>query len=194
MERNEYAKKIETLTNVAKELMPKLPYHNFGHAMDVCSAANDLALRSNLDYEGRFLLSTAALLHDIIFIPRAKDNEERSADFAGQYLPKIGYTSAQAEKVGELILATKIPQKPKNFLEQALCDADLNNLGKPAFFMQGEKIRMELDVPNDEKWRQQQLHLLKSHSYHTEIARNLLDNGKEANIQILEKMLQEAKC
>lgn len=194
MERNDYQKKIETLTCVAGELMPKLPYHNFGHAIDVYSAANTLALLGKVSYEDRFLLETAALLHDIIVVPGLRDNEERSAEFARQYLPKIGYSSDKAEKVGKLVLATKIPQNPNGLLEQVLCDADLDNLGRPDFFELGEKVRLEFGLPDNEKWYQQQIRFLKNHQYHTEIARKLRDSGKAANIQRLEKMLQELKC
>jgi len=194
MERNEYPKKIETLTQVAGELMPKLPYHNFRHTIDVYTAANTLALFGNIDYENRFLLKSAALLHDIIVVPGLKDNEERSSEFARQYLPKIGYSVDQTEKVGRLILATKMPQNPNGFLEQLLCDADLDNLGRPDFFELGEKVRAELGLPDNEKWYQVQIQFLKNHQYHTEVARRLRDSGKAANIQRLEKMLQELKC
>lgn len=194
MERNEYQKKIETITSVAGELMPKLPYHNFRHAIDVYAAANTLALLGEVNYEDRFLLKTSALLHDIIVVPGLKDNEERSAEFARQYLPKIGYSSDQTEKVGRLILATKMPQNPNGFLEQVLCDADLDNLGRPDFFELGEKVRAELGLPNNEKWYQIQMQFLKNHQYHTEVARKLRNPGKVANIQRLETMLQELKC
>lgn len=194
MERNEYPKKIETLTNVAGELMPKLPYHNFRHAIDVYTAANTLSLLGEVNYEDRFLLKTSALLHDIIVVPGLKDNEERSTEFARQYLPKIGYSPDQTEKIGRLILATKMPQNPNGFLEQVLCDADLDNLGRPDFFELGEKVRAELRLPNNERWYQIQIQFLKNHQYHTEVARKLRNSGKAANIQRLEKMLQELKC
>ncbi len=194
MEISEYQKKIETITCVAGELMPKLPYHNFRHAIDVYSATNTLALLGEVDYEDRFLLKTAALLHDIIVVPGLKDNEERSAEFARRYLPKIGYSSGQSEKVGKLVLATKMPQNPNGFLEQVLCDADLDNLGRNDFFELGDKVRLEFGLPDNEKWYQQQMKFLRNHHYYTDIARKLRDSGKAANIQKLEKMLQELKC
>lgn len=194
MERKEYQNKIETITGVAGELMPKLPYHNFRHAIDVYSATNTLALLGEVDYENRFLLRTSALLHDIIVVPGRKDNEERSAEFVRQYLPKIGYSVEQAQRIGKIILATKMPQNPNDYLEQIICDADLDNLGRPDFFELGEKVRTELGFPDNKKWYHQQLQFLKGHQYHTEIARKLRDTGKATNIQKLEMMLQELKC
>lgn len=191
METKEQQRKIETLTYVARDLMPKLPYHNFSHAIDVYSAVNTFALLDSVSNEDRFLLKTAALLHDIIVVPGTKDNEERSAEFARQYLPKIKYSSEQTQRIAQLIIATKMPQNPQDYLERLLCDADLDNLGREDFLELGEKVRLELDLPEGNIWYQQQLGFLKGHKYHTEIARKLKDSGKATNIQKLEKMLQE---
>jgi len=193
MERNEYQKKIETLTYTVRELMPKLPYHNFRHAIDVYSAVNTLAKLGRVSYENRFLLGTAALLHDIIFVPGKKNNEEKSAEFARQYLPGIGYPIEQVEQVERLILATKMPQNPNSYLEKIICDADLDNLGRSDFFEYGAKLKIELNVLDNEKWNQQQLQFLKNHQYHTEVARKLRNLGKAANIRKLEKLLQECQ-
>jgi len=194
METEEQQKRIETLIYVVRNLMPKLPYHNFNHAIDVYSAVNTLALLDGVNNEDRFLLKTSALLHDIIIVPGLKDNEERSAEFARQYLPKIGYSPEQVQKVKQLILATKLPQKPQDYLERLLCDADLDNLGREDFFELGEKVRLELGLPKGIKWYQQQLEFLRGHEYHTEIARKLRNSGKATNIRKLERMLREEKC
>lgn len=194
METKEQQRKIKTLIYVARDLMPKFPYHNFVHAMDVYSAVNTFAFLDGIDNENRFLLKTSALLHDIIIVPGSKDNEERSAEFAGQYLPKIGYSPQQTQKVGQLILATKMPQNPQDYLERLLCDADLDNLGREDFLELGEKVRSELKIPREIEWYQQLLGFLQEHEYHTEIARRLRNSRKAANIQRLEKMLQELKC
>ena len=58
----------------------------------------------------------------------------------------------------------------------------------------GEKVRLELGLPEGNKWHQQQLGFLRGHEYHTEIARKLRNPGKATNIQKLEKILQETKC
>jgi len=191
MEKKEYQKKIEIVTDVSKRLMGNLPYHNFSHAEDVYKTVITLGTMGNVNYEDMFLLKTAALLHDIIVVPRAKDNEERSAEFTRIYLPTIGYSSYHVEKIANMILATKVPQNPKNFLEQIICDADLDNFGREDFLELGEKVREELGLHGGKDWYLSELKLLKGHRYHTEMARKLRDHGKEANIQKLEKMLQD---
>lgn len=194
MRTKDYQRRIRALKYTVKTLMPKIPYHNFNHALDVCSAVNTLALLDKVNYKNRFLLKTAALLHDIIFIPGAKDNEEKSAEFAKQYLTRIGYSAQEAQKVGQLILATKIPQNPKNYLEKSLCDADLDNLGRADCFDQREKVRLEFNAPKNREWYQQILQLLENHKYHTKVARKLRNKGKHLNIQKLKRILQEGKC
>jgi predicted metal-dependent HD superfamily phosphohydrolase len=189
MERT-YQQKIETLTRVVAELMPKLPYHNFGHAVEVYTAVSTLAGLGEVNSEDRFLLKSAALLHDIIFVPGRTDNEERSASFARQYLPRIDYSVEQSRKVGDLVLATKMPQKPRDYMEQLLCDADLYNLGGDEFFDRGEKLRQELGLPK-ETWDEFQLGFLREHQYHTDVARKIRDGGKRTNIQQLERKLLE---
>lgn len=194
METKEQQRKIEILIYVAGDLMPNLPYHNFSHAMDVYYAVDTLALLGGVSNEDKFLLKTAALLHDITFVPGLKDNEERSAEFARQYLLRIKYSPEQSQRVGQLILPTKMPQNPQDYLEKLLCDADLDNLGREDFFELKEKLRLELGLPEGNEWYCQQLGFLKRHEYHTEIARELRDTGKTANIRRLEKMLREAEC
>jgi predicted metal-dependent HD superfamily phosphohydrolase len=188
----EKQKKIEMLVRVASQLMPKLEYHNFRHAMRVYSEANTLALLANVGEEERFLLGSAALLHDIIFIPGRNDNEEKSAKFARQYLPKIEYSEEQAKRTGEIVLATKMPQNPQDPIEELICDADLSHLGSPDFFSQGEKLRVELNFPCVE-WDKLQLEFLKGHKYFSEAGRKYLDSGKAANIAELEKRIFSAK-
>jgi predicted metal-dependent HD superfamily phosphohydrolase len=192
MDRKEWQRRIERLTYVVADLMPKLPYHNFKHAMDVYSAANTLALLEKVNPHDRHLVKTAGLLHDII--QSGKGHEERCAEFARQYLPNIGYSLDEAREVGRLILPTKMPQKPSDLLERIICDADLYNLGGLDFFQRGEELRKEFGLPSGEKWYQTQLDFLQSHIYHTETARRLRDSGKRANIAKLKELLGRPEC
>jgi len=188
MRTNNYQKRIELVKYTAKELTQRLPYHNFRHETEVYLASAKLAVLENIDDERKFLLKTAALLHDIIVVSGRTDNEERSAEFAREYLPKIDYSDKQAEKVAELILATKMPQKPRNLLEKIICDADLENLGSKDFFEWSEKLREELGIQEGAGWYRGQIDFLQSHQYHTESARRLRGGGKKRNIKKLKRL------
>jgi uncharacterized protein len=184
--------KINRVEALARVIMPELPYHNFEHAKRVYTAVSIFSYTECLCPEEKFLLRTAALLHDVFYDPKKNDNEQKSAELAISALQTIdfGYTPKQAAKVGELIIATKMPQHPDNLLEGVICDADLDNLGGPDFFTLGEKVREELGIQSDEKWLRSQLNFLQDHRYHTESARRLRNSGKAENIAKLQMVLK----
>ncbi|MBN2052343.1 HD domain-containing protein [Candidatus Woesearchaeota archaeon] len=168
-----------------KAYMPNHEYHNQRHAKDVFYTANKLAKMEGMSYEDRFALATAALLHDVVFVKGAKDNEEKSAEFAKPYLVKLGYTSGQIEKISELILATKIPTSPRNKLEMIICDADVDNLGREDFLKRGEEVRQELGIADKKKWYDIQVKFLQSHKYYTTTAQKLRNTGVRNNIETI---------
>ncbi len=190
----DYSRKLGEVALFTKESMPHLPYHNFNHAMDVYSAATTLAFLEEAPEESRFMLRTAALLHDLIVVTGRTDNEERSAELSASYLPIIGYSFSQAKQIGQIIRATKMPQQPKDHLEQILCDADLDNLGRPDFLECGEKVRTELGIPQSDSWYRRQWEFLRNHSYHTASAHALRDEGKQENLYKLEKLMGVSLC
>lgn len=186
----DYAWKLKRIDNLVKGIMPELPYHNYQHAREVEYAANSIAKKSKLSYEERFLLKTAGKLHDVIQVIGAKDNEEQSAELAERVLKSLNYDSYQRNIVCDLILATKMPQNPKSYLEKVICDADLDNLGREDFFKRGQLFRTEMSLPEGKQFYQVQLEFLNSHSYHTQFAKELRDAGKVENIKKLKEILK----
>ena len=182
--------KINLVREYSAEHMPKLPYHNFEHAVDVADAAHGLAGLENLSADQGFLLVTAAYLHDVIYDVQAKDNEERSAALAEDILPRMNYTLIEIQPVKSLILATKIPTRPRNKLEEILCDADVDNLGRPDFLEKCELLRQERSVEDRKVWYANTLKFLQGHRYYTESAKALRSEGKERNLQLLYELVK----
>lgn len=180
---------IRLLTAKTAEEMPNLPYHNFEHALDVYSMAVSLAYLEELNYDNFASLRKAAISHDYLVVPGRKDNEERSARIISSYLFEIGDSEEEIERVSNLILATRLPQNPKNLAEAIICDADLDNLGREDCIELGEYVRMEAGIPR-EKWYSAQLGFLKNHKYWTESERRLRDEGKMRNIEMLERLIR----
>ena len=112
-----------------KELPPYLSYHNVSHTRQVLKRSLEIAASENITGDDLDILSTAALFHDAGFIEKYTGHEEVSCQLAKQYLPQFDYSDPQIEIICELIMATKIPQTPKNHLAEILCDADLYYLG-----------------------------------------------------------------
>jgi predicted metal-dependent HD superfamily phosphohydrolase len=153
-------------------LSAKFTYHNVGHTLDVFEQCLAIATEEGItDPQILFELQVAALYHDTGFLFVYNNHEERSCIIAREQLPGFGINAASIETICEIIMATKVPQTPLNHLQQIICDADLDYLGRPDFFDTGNSLRKELiafDFINDQHdWDDRQLQFLKSHHYFT---------------------------
>ena len=175
------------------ELPEGLPYHSVEHVQDVYAAAENLGTLENISgYEMKLLL-TAAWYHDSGFIYGPDNHEETSCRLALGALPKFGYAPGEVEKICGMIMATKIPQAPKNHLEEILADADLDYLGRDDFFPTANKLFIELtlsgNLHSEQEWNQLQVRFLENHRYFTKTALRLRQAKKEAHlIQIKAKL------
>ena len=98
-------------------------YHNVEHLRDCL--AKGLAVQ--LPQEGM----VALWYHDAIYVPMAKDNEERSAALYAAHARSVGTPEAEIELVSHLILSTKHAQPPQSSLEAMVRDIDMSILGAP---------------------------------------------------------------
>jgi len=178
------------LKGYSDQNMPKLPYHNSRHADEVASACDRLAYFAGISDDDKFLLKSAAYLHDIIYEVGKKDNEERSAQVAQEVLEIMQYTPGEIETVKGLILATKLPTKPETMLQKIICDADVDNLGTENGLENGEKLRQEFGVKDKGKWLQGNLQFFKNHRYYTPWERGMRNYGLRLNIRKLEQLTQ----
>ena len=77
-------------------------------------------------------LELALWAHDVIYDPRAADNEARSADWFAQQFADSYLTDQQLARVHELIMATVHPHPPTDPDMALLQDIDLSILGADA--------------------------------------------------------------
>lgn len=187
---------IAKLTDYSREHTQNHPYHNFPHEMDVAAVCAEIARRLNLPAKDRFILAGAGITHDLIVIFGARDNEVKTARKVNDLIitPDYRVSHTDAEEIGRTIVQTEVPQKPYTLLGQIICDADLANLGRTDFFAKGELLAQEWNMPLDRKFYERQLAFIKSHEYHTQVARDMFDEQKAKNIQKLEEMLRGAEC
>src|SRR4029078_11463882 len=107
-------------------LSKELRYHGIEHTLAVYQQCENIAHAENItDPEKIYLLKVAALYHDTGFLYIYNGHEEVSCKLATQELPAYGLNEEQIEIICGLIMATRVPQSPKNHLEQIICDADL---------------------------------------------------------------------
>ncbi len=182
------------MSRLEKELNSNLSYHSLQHVVDVEEAASRLADSEGIsDYE-RDLLLTAVAFHDSGFIYQTKNHEEKGCEIAREVLPTYQYTHEEIERICGMIMATKIPQQPKNILEQIICDADLDYLGREDFWEIGNYLYRELSVygilSNEQEWNNLQLKFLNAHHYFTRSAIELRQATKQAHLKKIEEIIQ----
>ena len=183
------------LTRLQNELSPTLLYHDFRHtAEDVLPAAERLAALQGVDGEDLQLLRVAAAYHDVGYIYAYWQHELASLRVAAQTLPNFGLAPPQIDRVLGLIVTTRLPQSPRDLLEQIMADADLDSLGREDYFELGERLRQELELRGEPRplhhWQEVQIAFLKQHAYFTEAARQLRQTTQDKNLASLEIKLK----
>lgn len=184
------------LSKLETALSPQLSYHSAEHTIDVYEAAKELAKNEGVSGDDLTLLLTAAMYHDSGFLIDQKEHETLSCQVARQHLPAYGYSAGQLEKICGMIMATQIPQQPRNQLEEILCDADLDYLGRDDFFSIGDKLYAELRmfgiVNNENDWNILQAGFLEKHHYFTKTAINLRKHKKEEHLLIVRSKIHNS--
>jgi predicted metal-dependent HD superfamily phosphohydrolase len=177
-----------------KELPGHLSYHSLAHIKDVYEAAIRIAKGEGLKKEELTLLLTAVLYHDCGFIIQSKDHEKISCDIVRASLPQFAYNNEQIEKICGMIMATIIPQTTHNLLEQIICDADLDYLGRDDFFVIGNKLFHEMQmygiIKNENEWNKLQINFLKQHHFFTQTAINTREQKKQEHLKLLKSTLK----
>jgi predicted metal-dependent HD superfamily phosphohydrolase len=168
-------------------------YHNLAHTERVVTNAGLLARHYQLDDKDFFIVTTAAWFHDTgYYVNGATDHELRGTEMAAAFLQSKGIDEAIILAVQNCIMATCLPQSPKNLLEQIVCDADLFHLGTDEFPEQNKKMRKEAEWRANRKiskheWRQGTIRLFESHHFQTDYGQNLLTEKKQLNLDRLKE-------
>jgi uncharacterized protein len=176
------------------DLPSNLFYHGPHHTLDdVLPAARRLCDLLNVTGNDKLMIETAALYHDTGYIEAYAGNESVAARIASETLPGFGFSPEQVDTIGALILATQMPQQPQTPLQQIMCDADLDSLGREDFYVISFSLHRELTAQGGSiplrAWFERQVDFLQSHAYFTEAARQLREANKQARIQEIKQLL-----
>lgn len=190
---------ISYASRLLEEKLPAdLYYHCAAHTQDeVLWAAERLAAFEALDEQSFMLLKTAVYYHDVGYTEQREQHEEISVRIAAQVLPGFGYLPAQVRAIESMILATRLPQSPKNLAEMILVDADLSVLGRDTFLARSADLRAERQAYGEKfttlEWYQVQLDFLARHQYFTSAAKTLFGAQKQANMDTLQNLIDELR-
>lgn len=177
------------------KLSKKLYYHGIHHTLDVLNVCNQYLKRENISQHDAKLLRLGVMFHDIGFTVSNINHEERSAEIAEELLTAYEFSDKDIKTVKGLIMATKIPQSPKNKLEEIICDADLDYLGRNDFYPISNELYKELRAYNlihsKKEWNVAQVKFLEAHEYHTAFAKEHRQPKKEKRIDEIKQMLRK---
>lgn len=184
--------KENTITELNNGLSEQLTYHNSMHTLDVMKQSLAIAKREGIaNKEDLLLLEVAALYHDTGFLSLYKNHEDESCEKAKKELPVFGFTKKQITRICGIIQATRIPQTPKNLLEQILADADLDYLGRKDFFRISKLLEAEFliykIVKTKKEFEEIQLKFFETHDYFTNSSKKLRKPVKKQNYEKLKK-------
>lgn len=131
---------------------PHRAYHTAQH-IEECLAQLELA-------GGNAEVELALWFHDAIYDPRAHDNELRSAEWA---VREIGASNPLAQRIRELIMATRHEAIPDTPDAQLLVDVDLSILGAPRerFLEYESQVRREYEWVPDFIFRRERAKILR---------------------------------
>lgn len=183
---------VDLMTN---KLPEQYVYHNLQHTLDVVSAAEEIATHSNLRTEQVEVVLAAAYLHDIGYTQNNERHEDHSITLSREFLDQLGADKNYIDDVIGCIEATKMPQNPKNLLQQVLCDADLYHLSSGQYFEKAELLRTEFstlenDNITESEWLNMSTVFIDSHRYFTDYGKQTLDPGKAKNLKKIKKRLK----
>jgi len=182
------------LAKLRNELSDELHYHGLHHMLDVLRTATDIALGEGVHGRELTLLKTAALFHDAGFIKnKHAGHEAEGCILVRDILPEFGYLPQDVEAICGMIMATKIPQSPRNLLEAIICDADLDYLGREDFFPIGDTLFEEMKIyhliGDEQAWNRLQVSFLSAHSFHTPTNRRLREPLKQQHLEQLKGLV-----
>jgi predicted metal-dependent HD superfamily phosphohydrolase len=185
-------KAVEILSS---QLPKELSYHSIEHTLNVLKTCNNYIKREKIESHKAKLLRLAALMHDIGFTISNKDHEETSKDIAVDLMKSYGFPKKDIDIVKGLILATRIPQFPKNELEKIICDCDLDYLGRSDFYIISDQLFRELEFSPITKtkldWNNFQIKFMEAHKYHTQFALKNRRSYKETRIAELKELVEK---
>ncbi len=183
---------LKLLHGLSKDLF----YHDVDHTKDIVRQSERIALAENItDTEDLFHLKVASIYHDSGFLHIYIGHEAMSCELAKAELPSFELSAGEIEIICGMIMATKVPQSPQNLLQEIICDADLDYLGREDFFERADLLFLELKaagmISTENEWNVRQEKFLSSHQYFTASSKRLREPIKQQHLKTIRSMLKK---
>lgn len=173
-------------------------YHDVSHTQEVILSSKTIGQAEKLSDSDLEIVQLAACFHDLGYVDISDRHEEKSAEYAAEFLKNENYPPDKIKKVCNCILATKVPQKPKNILEEVICDADLSHLGKKNFVNRNDLFRVEFEFHfgrslSEQEWLEKSIEFISSHRFFTKYAQQVLEPLKLKHLEEMKRILENLK-
>lgn len=175
---------VDLLTN---HLPSDIGYHTIEHAQFVVNAVSEIGTATKLTEHELNIARISGWFHDTGYTKSPTDHEETSAGIAKNFLKDMNVFPEEINLVANAIMATKVPQLPKNKIEEVLCDADMYHLSVNDYFERVEHMRIEFWLTrnikmNKKEFDENSVTFFGLHDYHTQYGKTVLQEGKEKNL------------
>ena len=186
--------KSYVLAELEARLPSNLSYHGLWHTKSVFDASVAFCEFYNLEGDDKVILETAALYHDSGFLNVYRNHEEAGCEITLKVLPNFGYSEELIVQINELIMATKLPQSPKRFLSELICDADLDYIGGDDYERIADLLFQEFReyhiVATELQWFEMQAGFLEHHTFFSDFSRTHRNPGKLKNLEKVKQHLE----
>ena len=171
----------------------RFAYHGLRHTLDVIEQSEQIGIAMQCSEEQIQILKIASLFHDLGFLNIRKGHEKASSDlFLSASEHKIN--DIQRQQISACILATTMPQSPQNLLEQIICDADLDYLGRNDFFEISQDLFHEMhacgEMSDQKTWDEIQVVFLDKHHFHTSFNQSRRNEQKSQHLAAIKVRLK----
>ncbi len=187
----EFAEKI-----LANNINPDLVYHTITHTRLVVSAFEEIGTAMNFSAREMEIGLIAAWFHDTGYSKKYTLHELESIQIFEKVRNKEDFTPAEVSVIHNLILSTKMPQKPETALAEALCDADLIHLGTDSFYDLSKLLKKEMESVfeieiSKEKWNRDSYYFIRDHTYFTPYANEKYGAKHKENTLLIRSKVKE---
>ena len=180
----------------SKELPKGLVYHSADHSRYVVSAVEEIGKAEGLSEEELNLAMISGWFHDVGYCMSMDDHETESVKIAVKFLKDKDVADKWIDQVKESILATVVPQDPKDKISAVLCDADMYHITSPDYAEYANLLREEHKVSKNIKLSRSEFDKLSyvfftNHHFHTTYGKEVLQKKKEITMENLQEKIEK---
>lgn len=180
----------------SNELPATLTFHNIVHTLDVVEGVHEICSHTGVPDEQSETVEIAAWFHDTGYLKKYTGHEEESIKIAKHFLTNKKLSEVKIQEIVGCINATRYPQKPKNFLEKIICDADFYHFSLLDYPNKSVLLRSEWEIYlhkffSNAEWNKENSLMLTRHKYFTAYGQSTLQRLKEFNLQKINSFCEE---